>query len=270
MKRFTAFLLVVAILSCAAVFASADSATEYTLVFTPEGRMVKDTDGNKVNGAVSDKVFSKIYLLAEDGKINMNGVKSSEFEVLIDEAGNVTFGKQTLTASDGTVYTSSNAEAVIFQKPNSFYACGSGDSTLAALNSSGAEITSSAAHVTAMTSGKNLIVNPCSNCGDNQADTLHALSCGHFTCDVGEVDHGTASCGVEGHFKCDGNNHSICSNCLKPLCQGEHGVGVCKHIHTAKSSNLMYSASKEGLFRVIYCPTCGIYYIEQLWAAPEG
>ncbi len=270
MKRFTAFLLVVAILSCAVVFASADSAAEYTLVFTPQGRMVKDTDGNKVNGSVSDKVFSKIYLLAEDGEINMNGVKSSEFEVLIDEAGNVTFGKQTLTASDGTVYTSSNAEAVIFQKPNRFYACGGGDSTLAVCNPSGAEITSSEAHVTAMTSGKNLIVNPCAQCGDNQSDRLHALSCGHFTCDVGEIDHGTASCGIEGHFKCDGNNHGICSNCLKPLCQGEHGTGVCKHTHTVESSNLMYSASQKGLFRVIYCPTCGIYYIEQLWAAPKG
>lgn len=265
MKRFTAFLLVAAMLSCAAVFASADSTDELTLVFTPEGRMVKDMDGNKVNGAVSDRIFNKIYLLAEDGRIDLKGVKSSEFEVTVDENGKVTFGKQTLTAKDGTVYTSSNAEAVIFQQPNEFYPCGGGEAVLTVSGASGAEIAASTAHVTAMTSGKNIIVNPCPQCGDNQPESFHALSCGHFTCDAGEVDHGTAACGSAGHFKCDGNDHGICPNCLGRICEGEHGAGVCKHTHTVKSSNLMYSKSQDGMFRIIYCPTCGIYYIDQLW-----
>ena len=264
MKRFTAFLLVAAMLMCTAAFAAADSASELTLVFTPEGRMVKDMDGNKVSGAVSDRIFHKIYLLAEDGRIDLNGVKSSEFEVLVDENGNITFGRQTLTAKDGTVYTSSNAEAVIFQHPNGFYPCGAGEAELTVSNASGAEIAASTAKVTSMTSGKNLIVNPCSQCGDNQAESFHALSCGHFSCDVGEVDHGTAPCGLAGHFKCDEEDHGVCPNCLGRLCEGEHGVGVCKHTHTVRTSNFFYSKSQDGMFRVIYCPTCGIYYIEQL------
>ena len=265
MRRFTAFLLVFVLLFCAAVFSSADSSSELRLVFTPEGRMVKDLGGNKINGAVSDNVFNRIYTLAQNGRIDTEGVASSEFEVFLAEDGSISFGKQILTAKDGTVYVSSNAEAVIFEHPNRFYGCGSGESVLSVTDAAGNELSSSTAKVTAMTSGRNLVVNPCPNCGDNQTDRLHAMSCGHFSCEEGAVDHGSASCGCAGHFKCDGKDHGICPNCLEPLCEGEHGEGVCKHIHTVKRSNFLLSASQRGLFQIVYCPVCGIYYIEQFW-----
>ena len=265
MRRFTAFLLALALLFCVAVFSSADSGSELRLVFTPEGRMVKDLGGNKINGAVSDDVFNKIYTLAQNGKIDTADVASSEFEVFLAEDGSVSFGKQTLTAKDGTVYVSSNAEAVIFEHPNRFYGCGSGESVLSVTDAAGNELSSSTAKVTAMTSGKNLVINSCPNCGDNQTDRLHAMSCGHFSCEEGTVDHGSAACGCAGHYKCDGADHGLCSNCLEPLCQGEHGEGVCKHTHTVDRSDLLYSRSRHGMFQIVYCPVCGVYYIDQLW-----
>lgn len=265
MRRFTAFLLALTLLFCFAVFSSADSSSELRLVFTPEGRMVKDLSGNKINGAVSDTVFNRIYTLTSNGGYDTADTASSEFEVFLAEDGSVSFGQQTLTAKDGTVYVSSNAEAVLFEHPNRFYGCGTGESVLTVLDAAGRELSSSTAKVTAMTSGKNLVVCLCPSCGNNQTDRLHAMSCGHFSCDEGEVDHGSAPCGCAGHFKCDDKDHGICSNCLEPLCQGEHGEGVCKHVHTVRNSNLLYSKSQDGMFQIVYCPGCGMYYIKQLW-----
>lgn len=263
MKRFTAFLLIIALLSCSAVFSSADS-PQLRLVLTAEGRFVEDFDFNKVNGDVSSDAFERLYTLVGEGNIDLSGIASSEIELLVDENGSVTFGAQTLTAKDGSIYVSSNAEAVIFNKLNRFVGCGAGESVLSVCDRAGNEVSSSIASVTAMTSGKNLVVCLCPNCGDNQSDRLHTMSCGHFSCDEGEVDHGSASCGNVGHFKCDGNDHGICPNCLEPLCEGQHGEGVCKHTHTVKRSNLLYSKSQDGMFQIVYCPICGIYYIEQI------
>lgn len=265
MKRFAAFMLVFSMLFAIAAFSSADSSTELRLVFTAEGRVVKDLNGNKVNGALSDKIFSRLYSLTQNSKFDHGAVESSEIEVFLDEDGNISFGKQVLTAKDGTVYESSNAEAVVFDSSNRFTGCGTGESVLTVIDAAGQEISSSTVNVTAMTSGRNLVVNPCPKCGDNQYDRLHAMSCGHFSCEEGEVDHGSASCGKEAHFKCDGKDHGLCPNCLEPLCEGEHGAGVCKHIHTVEHSNLLYSASQRGMFRVVYCPVCGVYYIHQYW-----
>ena len=265
MKRFAAFLLAFTMLFGAAAFAFADGGSELRLVFTPEGRMVKDLSGNKINGAVAESVFNRIYTLSSNGRVDINGVESSEFEVFLTEDGSVSFGRQTMTAQDGTVYVSSNAEAVIFEHPNRFHGCASGESVLTVIDAAGKELSSSTAKVTAMTSGKNLVVCSCPKCGDNQNDRLHAMSCAHFSCEEGEVDHGSAGCGCAGHFKCDGKDHGICSNCLEPLCQGEHGEGVCKHVHTVRNSNLLYSKSQDGMFQIVYCPGCGMYYIKQLW-----
>lgn len=265
MKRFAAILLAFTMLFGAAAFAFADGGSELRLVFTPEGRMVKDLSGNKINGAVAESVFNRIYTLSSNGRVDINGVESSEFEVFLTEDGSVSFGRQTMTAQDGTVYVSSNAEAVIFEHPNRFHGCASGESVLTVIDAAGKELSSSTAKVTAMTSGKNLVVCSCPKCGDNQNDRLHAMSCAHFSCEEGEVDHGSAGCGCAGHFKCDGKDHGICSNCLEPLCQGEHGEGVCKHVHTVRNSNLLYSKSQDGMFQIVYCPGCGMYYIKQLW-----
>ena len=265
MKRITSFLLVFAVLLCIAAFASAESGAGLTLELTPQGRAVRDINGDKVNGAVADKAFERLYTLAETGKLSSDGVKCSEFEVFADENGEVSFGGQILTADDGTVYSSSNAEAVIFVKPNSFRSCGAGEAVLTVSDAEGNEICASTAKVTAMSSGVNLVINPCPQCGGNQADRLHALSCGHFSCQQAEVDHGTAGCGLPGHFRCDGKDHGICPNCHGSLCVGEHGAGVCRHIHTVKRSDLMYSASQQGMFQIVYCAECGIYYIDQLW-----
>ena len=265
MKRFAAFLLAFTMLFCAAAFAFADSSSELRLVFTPEGRMVKDLSGNKINGAVAESVFNRIYTLASNGRVDTRDVESSEFEVFLAEDGSVSFGKQTLTAQDGMVYVSSNAEAVIFEHPNRFHGCGTGESVLTVCNAAGQELSSSTAKVTAMASGRNLVICLCPKCGDNLNDRLHAMSCGHFSCEEGEVDHGTAECGCAGHFKCDGQDHGVCSNCLEPLCQGEHGKDVCRHVHTVRKSNFLYSQSQDGMFRVVYCPECGMYYIKQLW-----
>lgn len=264
MKRCAAFLLVFALLFSIAAFSSAEGGTQLSLVFTPEGRMVKDLSGNKISGELSNKVFERIYTLTSNNSFDLKGA-STEFEVFADEAGNISFGKQTLTAKDGTVYVSSNAEAVLFVQPNRFYGCGAGESVLTVIDGAGQELSSSTAKVTAMTSGKNLVINPCPNCGDNQTERLHAMSCGHFSCEEGEVDHGSASCGCAGHFKCDGEDHGICPNCLESLCVGEHGEGVCEHKHTVQRSNFLYSKSQHGMFQIVYCPVCGVYYIDQLW-----
>ena len=264
MKRITVFLLIFLMLFCLAVSCAADDSAQYRLVFTPEGRLLKDLNGNKINGEVSDRAFERLYTLAQNGRVDLNGTASSEFEVLSAEDGSLSFGKQTLTAKDGTVYVSSNAEAVMIDHPGRIYGCGAGESVVTVSSADGTELSSFTAKVTAMTSGKNFIIDPCPNCGDNQSDRLHVMGCGHFSCEEGEVDHGTAPCECVGHFKCDGKDHGICLNCLERLCQGEHGEGVCKHSHTVKRSDLMYSKSQDGLFQIVYCPICGIYYIDQL------
>jgi len=264
MKRFTAFLLIIAMLLCVAVFSFADSSAQYRLVLSAEGRFLEDLSGNKVNGDVSAGAFERLYTLVGEGNIDLNGIVCSEIEVMLDEYSSVSLGRQTVTAKDGSVYVSSNAEAVIFTKLNRFVGCGAGESLLSVCDGAGNEISSSLASVTAMTSGKNLVVCLCPKCGDNQLDRLHAMSCGHFSCEEGEVDHGPAPCGCVGHFKCDGKDHGICPNCLERLCEGEHGENVCKHTHTVKRSNLFYSKSKDAMFQVVYCPICGIYYVDQV------
>ena len=55
--------------------------------------------------------------------------------------------------------------------------------------------------------------------GMNQYD-LHRIEktcpgCGNILCNQPDVDHSAASCGIEGHYECDGKDHNSCNESEK-------------------------------------------------------
>ena len=230
MKRFIAFLLTAVMLFALSVCAFAAEA-QYTLHMDRNGKTLLDADGNAVSGAVKDKAVAEFYSLMNGVNINWMDFNYDEFEVKVDDSGNVALGKQTLSLLDGTFRTSSDAEVGLFVKPDRYQASGEGEVTFAVVGFDGTEVGSATA-VTELDGNGSLVFNClCENCDENQGDHLHMMICGHYYCEEGDVGHGAGACGVPGHMNCDGACHDLCTNCQQPLCSGKHGEGLCEHVH---------------------------------------
>lgn len=233
MRRTIAIIMTVVMLLSLSLcaFAENEEAAQYTLHMDRNGKTLLDADGKAVSGDIKDKAVAEFYRLMNGVPVNWVNFNYNEFEVIVDAAGNVTLGKQTLSLLDGTFLTSSNAEAALYESPEKYHAAGDGETTFALIGYDGSEVASAAAS-TEMDANGRLIPNcPCPNCGENQTETLHAMICGHYDCEEGAEGHGAGACGTPGHMNCDGREHGKCANCQEPLCSGKHGTGVCQHVH---------------------------------------
>ncbi len=265
MKRTVSLLLAaVMLLSLSASVFAEQSAGSYTLYMDRNGKYVEDSGGVKVRGRIQEKVFQKFYMLMQNVPVNWDKFDYAEYEVTVGDDGSVTFGKQTMGALDGTSVISGNAEIVIFETPENFHAASSGETTITHLDFFGKELDVSQITVKALSTGAMLISNICPKCGQDQGKGFHRMVCGHYSCETGEVGHGKGDCGVPGHMNCDGNDHSTCPNCLKPLCSGEHGVGICQHVHNWQPAGAGFSPDHKYWVNRYYCPGCGTYSYDSL------
>lgn len=251
MKRFTAVLLVLVVILSLSVGAFADGEKSYTLYVDRNGKVLKDADGSRIHGRAEEKTVAEFYRLMKGVPVNFDKFDNMVFDVTIDDANHVTFGKQVVLGRNGCTYVSDDASVCIFENAFSFHFIDNGETTLTLSDFDGNVIETSAVTVKG-----DAVRNICSKCGKDQGKQFHVMSCGHFMCEVGEVGHGDAECGVAGHFACDGSNHGICYNCLKPLCSGQHGEGICLHTHSWEIAFCMYSADKTKEIIRYYCPVC--------------
>lgn len=249
MRRTISLILTVFLLLSLSVCAFAEA--QYTLHMDRNGKTLLDADGKPVSGAVKDAAVTEFYGLMQGTPVNWMNYNYMEFEVAADDDGNVSLGKQTVSLQDGTFRTSSNAEVAMYIKPDEYRGCGLGEVTFAVVGFDGQEVGSSEATTEYDEYGRILIKSICPNCDENQDTDLHMMICGHYYCEEGAVGHGGGACGTPGHMNCDGGCHDICTNCLKPLCSGLHGVGVCEHVHK------WIIAGRFGEVKWAYCETCG-------------
>ena len=255
MKRFSAVLLIVVLLLSISAAAFADGERSFTMNVSRNGKVVTDENGNRVNGRTQQKVYDEFYRLMKKVPVNFDRFDSMVFDITIDENENVSFGKQVVNAKNGSTLTSDNASVCIFENQYSFHFTDNGETTLTLADFDGNIIETS--NVTVKGS---VARNICSKCGQDQGRKFHVMSCGHFSCEVGEVGHGDGECGVPGHYACDGGNHAKCYNCLQPLCSGQHGEGICKHVHSWEVAFRMYSGDNSKVIIRSYCPVCKAWF----------
>ena len=230
MKRFIAFIMAAALLLCLSVGVSAEGA-QYTLHMDRNGKTLLDADGKAVNGNIKNKAVAEFYSVMNGTPVNWVNFNYVDFEVLVDADGNVTLGKETLSALDGTFRTSSNAEVGVYIAPDKYQATGDGEVTFTIIGFDGTEIGSGTATTGFDDFGRRVVSCLCENCDENQDDHLHMMICGHYYCEAGDAGHLAGACEVPGHMNCDGDCHDLCTNCQQPLCSGKHGEGVCEHVH---------------------------------------
>lgn len=258
MKRIVSVFLAAVMLFAISAAAFAD-AGNYTLYMDRNGKVVEDADGAKVKGKLQEKIFQKFYKLMQNVPVNWDKFDYAEYEVVVGDDGSVTFGRQTMGALDGSSVVSDNAEIVIFETPTNFHAVNTGETKVTHFDFYGNELDVSQITVKAISNGSKVISNICPKCGQDQGKGFHRMVCGHYSCEVGEVGHGAGTCGYVGHMNCDGNDHSPCPNCLKPLCSGEHGVGVCEHVHTWEYAGSGFAPGGRYWVTRYYCPGCDTY-----------
>ena len=258
MKRIISFFLAAVMLVALSAAAFADGGS-YTLYMDRNGKVVQDAGGTKISGRLQEKIFQKFYKLMQNVPVNWDKFDYASYEVTVGEDGSVTFGKQTMGALDGSTVISGDAEIVIFETPKNFHAVNTGETTITHLDFYGKEQEVSQISVKAISTGAKIISNICPKCSQDQGKGFHHMVCGHYSCEVGEVGHGAGACGVPGHMNCDGLDHSTCPNCLKPLCSGVHGVGVCEHVHNWQFAGAAFSPDRKYWVSRLYCPGCGVY-----------
>ncbi|MDO4982976.1 MAG: hypothetical protein Q4E35_05405 [Eubacteriales bacterium] len=255
MKRYIALLLTLIMILSLTAGAFADGEKNYTLYVDRNGKVLKASDGSRVHGKAEEKTVAEFYRLMKGVPVNFDKFDNMVFDVTVNDANEVSFGKQVVLGTNGCTYTSDNASVCIFENAGSFHFTDNGETTVTLSDFDGNAIATSAVTVKG-----DVAKNICSQCGEDQGKQFHVMSCGHFSCEVGEVGHGDAECGVVGHYACDGSDHGICYNCLEPLCSGQHGEGVCKHVHSWDTAFKMFSADNSKVIIRSYCSVCHAWY----------
>lgn len=175
----------------------------------------------------------------------------------VDGEDGLEMTEQTLLGLNGWTYTSSDPEVAFILSSSELLLTGPGEAEIAVFDERGEELDRFTASVTGKSKSMRVTA-ICSQCGENQGKLLHLLECGHFSCDGNAHGHAKGACGVAGHYNCDGKDHGFCANCLSSLCSGEHGSGVCTHVHSwfyANSAN--YWPYQEPGVPMRICTYCG-------------
>ena len=267
MKKLAALLLALVMLFALALPAFADSAESVHHYTMKISGTVKDVyEGQeKTNVTVAGYVNAQLYKLLDTDMLDRSLFDTMTVE--FDYADRTyTAVQETLIGKNGFTYTSSNPSAVFIDSPTRYHASGLGESVISVTDHTGAAIDEFT--VTVGGGENSRVLNAyCSKCGKDMGTVPHLMVCGHFSCQDGTEGHGYGKCGIAGHFNCDGKDHGICSNCLAPLCVGEHGVGVCQHVHNWVV-NWAWGVINGSWtqYPYYYCASCGAStYIAPLW-----
>ena len=258
MRKFLCMLLALTLLMSLGVSALAQSGDRYTMYI--EGTQKVVYKGNEEAGYTeSGRCNTKLYRLLDEPSMDRSDFASMtiDFEDVGEDYYKAT--RQVVVGNNGFTYESSNPEVAFIEKAGAYHPTGLGEAEIVVYGADGAELD----RFTVSVSGakKAYIVKAiCSNCGEDMGASMHILSCGHYVCEGNgaPMNHAAGACGVAGHFVCDGRNHSLCSNCLSHMCYGEHGVGVCQHVHNwfyAHSSNYWPYVEPGCPMRI--CTSCG-------------
>ena len=267
MKKLAALLLALVMLFALALPAFADSVESVHHYTMKISGTVKDVyEGQeKTNVTVAGYVNAQLYKLLDTDMLDRSLFDTMTVE--FDYADRTyTAVQETLIGKNGFTYTSSNPSAVFIDSPTRYHASGLGESVISVTDHTGAAIDEFT--VTVGGGENSRVLNAyCSKCGKDMGTVPHLMVCGHFSCQDGAEGHGYGKCGIAGHFNCDGKDHGICSNCLAPLCVGEHGVGVCQHVHNWVV-NWAWGVINGSWtqYPYYYCASCGAStYIAPLW-----
>lgn len=260
MKRILSFVLALALLASLGVCAFADGGAEkLTMSMDRNGKIVTYADGTRAKGRVLEKCHEQLYYLMHRVPINWDLFDRAELEMELDADGVVTVTSQTMYALNGSKLVNSNPMVAILESPTKLHPTGAGSADISLYGADGTLLQTAAISVTGSSFSTFSMTNTCSVCSEEEGSGFHLMSCGHFLCQTGSAGHGAASCGTLGHFACDGANHSICYNCLRPLCNGgEHGEGICPHAHTPQFAGWEKrpTCTKWGI-AYIRCAVCG-------------
>lgn len=270
MKRTASLILCLVLLFSLAVPAFAEEGLTYEMEITRTSKEVY-SGGQRVHQPEAGECNARLYDVL-DIDYHDRSLFDSCYLTFEDTADGMVMTFQKLIGNNGYTYTSSNPEVVFLLSDGKLHATGIGEAEIVVYDATGTEVDRFMVTVGGGNRAK-VITAPCSQCGENQGSTLHRMSCGHFSCDGGAAGHGAGACGKAGHFKCDGKDHGTCTNCWSALCEGEHGVGVCQHVHSWGLSWGRINGWGPA-YAAYVCSTCGAWgpaaYIEPPPAPPAG
>ena len=259
MKRFISIMLCAAMLLSLSVAAFAESGEILTMKMDRNGRSVYYEDGSRAPYSVWEEVMEQFHWLRDEHGVNWDLFSYEEMTFEMDDSGHVTALSQYIIANDGRKIEISDPKVAFIDNPAKIHAIGAGEAQLTVYDPEGNVLNSSEISVTGASFSSYALINECGKCGQDQGMGSHLMSCAHFSCEVGTAGHGDAPCGTAGHYGCDGDDHSRCYNCLKPLCNGkEHGEGVCPHEHSPVhfAWDKIPTCTSGGIERIV-CSVCG-------------
>lgn len=225
----------------------------YEMVITRTEKLVYKAGqivGQPISGECNAKLYDVIDLPVHDREL-FDTVRLN----FVDGEAGLTMTAQELIGHNAYTYTSSNPEVAFLLSATEILPTGNGEAEIVAYNALGEEVDRFTVTVSGGSSKR--VIAACSKCGLDQGRVLHMMECGHFSCENGAAGHGKGKCGVTGHYNCDGKDHGVCSNCLSYLCSGEHGKGICHHVHSwnyVNSAN--YWPYQEPGVPMRICSTC--------------
>ena len=274
MKRFISLMLALLMVFSFAAAASADNGdesgeTKLFMHMDNNGKVITYADGTRANGIIYERCYKQLYYLLHNVPINWSLFDYAELEMTLDADNRVTITKQTMYANDGKKLVNADPNVAILDTPTKLHATGAGSTTIEMYNADGELIETGEITVTGTKWSDFELKNICSKCGEDQSNGFHVMDCGHFKCVDGEEGHAQGACGYEGHYECDGEDHSLCYNCHKGLCTGEHGEGVCPHEHTPEIYwwDRKPTCTAWGVAR-IRCSVCGYGFVTNI--PPKG
>lgn len=219
-------------------------------------------NGLPVFGALRANALSTAQEFIANGGDDWNKVRVLTVEFKVGDDESVSIRKERLMDVDGLSAVNLRPQIVWMPDCRSLVPLAVGRSTISFTNELETELQTLSVRVSENGGGLDVAC-VCPYCGGNQECALHMLPCGHYSCadDVKVEEHAVAECGYAGHCITDGAVHSTCSNCLKPLCNGqEHGKGICLHEHTWVQQSYRAPTATESGESVSRCVTCGISY----------
>lgn len=259
MKRIISMLLCMLMIMSLSAVAFADDSQTLTMKMDRNGRTVYYEDGTKVPGYVWEDVIEEFHRLRHSNPVDWDLFDYEEMSFAMDAEGTITALTQYIITNDGKKVETSDPNVAFIDGPSKVHATGAGSASVTTYDTEGDALAVSNIEVTGRSFSTFVLINKCDLCGEDQGSENHFMSCSHFSCEVGKDGHGDALCWTAGHYKCDGKDHSYCSNCLSPVCNGkEHGVNVCPHVHNPVhfAWDKYPTCSEWGVERVI-CAGCG-------------
>lgn len=266
MKRIFSLLLCLVMLLSLSAAAFAEDSQTLTMKMDRNGRNVYYENGEKVPGYIWEDVVAEFHRLRHNNPVNWDLFEYEEMTFSMDADGDVKALSQYILCKDGKKVETSDPNIAFIDSPTKVHATGAGAADVTTYDAEGNALAVSNIEVTGVSFSSFVLVNKCGSCGEDQGSSVHFMSCGHFSCEVGRDGHGDAGCWTAGHYKCDGGDHSYCSNCLAPVCNGkEHGVGVCPHVHNPVhfAWDKLPTCTTGGVERII-CAGCGYGAIIQV------